>query len=181
LFERDTMRVRAIMRRRPPVVTPGDRVSDAAELMHYGSDACVLVVSDLDEPRLVGVITARDIASRCVARHHQCASCLVRDHMTPLPLQTVGPGDELAEVARKMEAAEVRRIPVVTDDGMLLGVVREADLWEKVNGKTQRHRSVRVPSRAAVPRSGVSVLVTGSASGARPLHVAFPARSEGSR
>jgi CBS domain-containing protein len=141
------MKVREIMRRHPPMVRPADRVSDAAELMHYGSDACVFVVSDLENPRLLGVITARDIAVRCVARHHR-VSCLVRDHMTPLPLQTVAPGDELAEVARKMEFADVRRIPVVTEDGMLLGVVAESNLWEKVNGKTRRHRSERMPARA---------------------------------
>jgi CBS domain-containing protein len=130
------MRAREIMRRQPLVVMASDRVSDAAELMRYGGDACVLVVNDPECRRLVGVITARDIAVRCVARHHP-PTCLVRDHMTPTPLQTAGPADELEDVARRMEAAEVRRVPVLTDDGMLLGVVAESDLWEKDHGKVR--------------------------------------------
>jgi CBS domain-containing protein len=120
------MRARELMRRNPPAVTPSERITHAAELMHYETDACIPVVRDAGVPILVGIITARDIAVRCVARRHG-VGCRVADHMTPMPLYTASPDDELGEVIDRMETADVRRIPVVSDDGLLLGVVREAD------------------------------------------------------
>ncbi len=125
------MKARDIMKRYPFVVTPDDLVASAAEVMHYDTDACVPVVLDREHPVLVGIITARDIAARCVARRH-LPGCLTRDHMTPAPLHTVSPDDSIGDAWRKMEAADVRRIPVVTREGELLGMLREADVIERL-------------------------------------------------
>jgi CBS domain-containing protein len=111
----------------PEVVTPDDSITAAAEVMHYTDDAFVPVVRDKAHPVLVGVITARDIVVRCIARHHPL-TCRVRDHMTPMPLHTLSPYDDIHDVARLMCDWEVRRIPVVTADGVLAGVVHDPDL-----------------------------------------------------
>ncbi len=121
------MKARDIMKRHPFVVSPDDLVASAAEVMHYDTDACVPVVLDREHPVLVGIITARDIAARCVARRH-LPGCLTRDHMTPTPLHTVRPDDDIAAAWEKMDTANVRRIPVVSDDGVFLGMLREADV-----------------------------------------------------
>lgn len=125
------MKARDLMTPHPFVVTPADAIAKAAEFMRYENIGGVPVVEDVARPRLVGLITDRDITTRWVARGHH-TSCLVGDIMTPAPLQTVTPDADVSEIVRKMEQAQVRRIPVVSDDGVLIGIVAEADLATKL-------------------------------------------------
>jgi CBS domain-containing protein len=125
------MKVRDIMRWNPAVVTPNEAVAHAAEHMRYERDACIPVVKDETGRVLVGVITARDIATRCVARRHG-ADCTVGDHMTPMPLHTVQPDDEIGPMLHVMHGAEIRRLPVVSADGVIMGMVTEAEVAEAV-------------------------------------------------
>lgn len=125
------MKARELMTPRPFVVTPMDVIAKAAEIMRYEDIGGVPVVEDTARPRLVGLITDRDITTRWVARGHHTA-CLVGDIMTPAPLLTVAPDADVSEIVRKMEQAQVRRIPVISDDGILIGIVAEADLATKL-------------------------------------------------
>ncbi|MGH7696447.1 MAG: CBS domain-containing protein [Gemmatimonadaceae bacterium] len=125
------MKARDIMTSMPVAITPSTKVYEAAEVMKYEEVGCIPVVRDIVSRRLVGIITDRDISVRCTARRHG-VGCEVGSHMTPVPLQTVLPDAEVAQVVAKMEAAHVRRIPVVDADGSLLGIVSEADLAAKL-------------------------------------------------
>lgn len=125
------MKARDIMTPQPFVVLPEDPVWKAAEIMKYEDVGGVPVASSHEKPRLVGLITDRDITLRCVARKHG-AGCKVGEHMTPMPLQTVRPDADSAEIVDKMECAQVRRIPVVNESGELLGIVAEVDLAVKL-------------------------------------------------
>jgi CBS domain-containing protein len=125
------MNARDIMTPMPAAVTPSARVFEAAEIMKYEDVGCVPVVSDIVSRRLVGVITDRDISVRCTARRHG-VGCEVGQHMTPLPLQTVSADTEVSQIVTKMEAAHVRRVPVVDASGSLIGIVSEADLVAKL-------------------------------------------------
>ena len=125
------MNARDLMTSDPFTVAPADTVARAAEVMRDLNIGCVPVADDPGVPILLGLITDRDIAVRCVARKHD-ATCLVRDHMSKTPLQTVGPDADSAEVIRKMEEAQVRRIPVVDKSGVLLGIIAQADIATKL-------------------------------------------------
>lgn len=126
------MKARDIMTPKPFVVTAADNVTKAAEIMRYQGVGGVPVVNDPANPRLAGIITDRDIVLRCVARGHH-TFCPVSEIMTPVPLQTVLPDADVSEVVRRMENGEVRRIPVVSDDGILIGIVTEADIATKLS------------------------------------------------
>ena len=125
------MNARDLMTSDPFTVAPTDTVARAAEVMRDLNIGCVPVVEDPAEPVLLGLITDRDIAVRCVAQKHH-ATCVVRDHMSKVPLETVGPEADSAEVIRKMEEAQVRRIPVVDQSGVLLGIIAQADVATKL-------------------------------------------------
>jgi CBS domain-containing protein len=118
----------------PLAVIPSDHISRAAEIMRDTSVGCVPIVTSANSHVLLGVITDRDIAVRCVAEGHE-PTCDVRSHMTGAPLQTVGPDADISEVIEKMEAGQVRRIPVVGDRGILIGIVAQADLAMKLGPK----------------------------------------------
>lgn len=139
------MKARDVMQWNPLAVTASEVVSHAAEQMRYEHDACLPVVQDMRSRRLVGVITARDLVTRCMARCHGLG-CRVADHMTPLPLRTAHPEDDAAELLHMMQDAEIRRLPVVDSDGILNGMVTEQDLFEAL-------KSVDWLVRTATPAS----------------------------
>jgi CBS domain-containing protein len=121
------MLARDIMTTHPTVVTPDDPISRAAELMRDRGVGVLPVIDDLQSRRLAGMVTARDIVTRCVAARH-AGDCRVRDHMTCTHLEFVGPDSDVSEVVAKMKSAQVRRIPVVADLRGLVGIIAVADL-----------------------------------------------------
>lgn len=139
----------------PFTVMSTDTVARAAEAMRDLQVGCVPVADDPRMPVLLGLITDRDIAVRCVAEKHG-SSCLVRNHMTAQPLQTVGPDSDVDDVARKMEDAQVRRIPVVDAAGRLLGIIAQADLATKL-GPREPLIVEEVLERLSSP-AGISVI-----------------------
>lgn len=110
----------------PGVVTAGDPLSRAAEIMRDWNVGMVPVVDDTVAMHLLGVITDRDIVVRCVAPRHG-GGCCVGAHLTRGPLATVEPDTDVREVMERMKERQVRRLPVVAG-GRLVGVVALADL-----------------------------------------------------
>jgi CBS domain-containing protein len=95
-------------------------------------DAGALPVGEND--RLVGVITDRDIAIRAVGEH-KSPDTPVRDVMTPQVLYCFE--DETIEhVAENMGEQQVRRLPVLTREKRLVGIVSIADLSRKAKANT---------------------------------------------
>ena len=150
------MKARDIMTPTPIAVTAADDVSKAAEIMRYEKIGGVPVVQDLARPRLVGLITDRDIATRYVARRHR-GPCAVAEVMTPVPLKTVTGDADVSEIVSLMESAEVRRIPVVSDDDILIGIVAEADLVAKLPAAESLPARKRVKQYAATPHYVLTV------------------------
>jgi CBS domain-containing protein len=114
----------------PAVATTDDSVQRAAELMRDWDAGLIPVVADLASMELVGVITDRDIATRCVAARH-LGGCDVTAHMTSHNLVTVYPETPLQACATRMQQAQVRRLPVVDVDGRLVGMLSVADIARK--------------------------------------------------
>lgn len=121
------MLAREIMTRDPLCVLPTDPVWRAAEMMRYHGIGCTPVIADEASRKVVGLLTDRDITTRCVARKHT-GDCRVADHMTATPIHTVVAEDEATRVIQKMEAARVRRVPVLTADGTLVGIISQGDV-----------------------------------------------------
>lgn len=124
------MRASEIMTPNPRTASPTDTVRHAAQVMKDVGIGAVPIVAGGSSRTLRGIITDRDIAMRCTAEGH-APHCLIRDHMTEAPLATVGPDDDVDEVIDRMERELVRRIPVVSDDGTLLGIIAQADIAKK--------------------------------------------------
>ncbi|MGG1398258.1 CBS domain-containing protein [Bacillus salipaludis] len=78
----------------------------------------------VDNDKLVGMITDRDIVLRCVAEKHP-ASSKVEDIMSS-DLITVSPDASSREAAKLMAEHQIRRLPVVEGD-KLVGIVSLGD------------------------------------------------------
>jgi CBS domain-containing protein len=99
-------------------------VAYAAKMMR---DEDVGLAPIVEGDRLVGTLTDRDIAIRVVAEGRDPEATKVRD-VASTDLVTVDPQQDLDEALRLMAQHQVRRIPVVEEDGRLVGVVAQADV-----------------------------------------------------
>src|SRR6266540_6920771 len=77
--------------------------------------------------KLIGMLTDRDIATRVAAEGRDPDQVKVRD-VASKQLVTIDPGQDLDEALRMMAKHQVRRLPVVEEDGRLVGVVAQADI-----------------------------------------------------
>ena len=77
--------------------------------------------------RLVGTLTDRDIATRVVAEGRDPETTTARE-VASKDVVTVDPQQDLDEALRLMSQHQVRRLPVVEEDGRLVGVLAQADV-----------------------------------------------------
>ena len=111
--------VRSVMQRRNILkVLPDIVVRKAAELMAKRNAGAVLVVEDA---RLVGILTERDIAFRVVARGLDPQTTRVADVMTSEP-DTVDPDKPFGYALVRMHQGGFRHLPVIKD-GEVIGIV----------------------------------------------------------
>jgi CBS domain-containing protein len=116
--------IREIMTANPSTIEPNQSVVEAARVMKQ-EDAGVVPVTE--NGRLTGMVTDRDIAIRVVAEGKDPQSTTVGE-VASTNLVTLDPQQDLDEALRLMAQHQVRRLPVVEEDGRLVGVVAQADI-----------------------------------------------------
>jgi CBS domain-containing protein len=116
--------IREVMTSNPRAIEADKPVADAAKLMR---DEDVGLAPVVEGDRLVGTLTDRDIAIRVVAEGKDPASTPVRE-VASTDVVTVGPEQNLDDALSLMAQHQVRRVPVVEQDGRLVGVVAQADV-----------------------------------------------------
>jgi CBS domain-containing protein len=109
---------------RPRTVKVGDTIVEAAKAMR-GEDSGIVPI--VDGCRLVGVLTDRDIVTRVIAAEKNPSTVKVED-IASEKLVTIDPDQDLDEALRLMAQHQVRRLPVVEEDGTLIGIVARGDL-----------------------------------------------------
>jgi CBS domain-containing protein len=117
------MRVAEVMTRNVRLIEPNQTIRDAARLMAE-MDAGIMPVREGD--RLVGMITDRDIAVRAVAQGRG-PDTPVREVMTD-EVKYCYEDDDIDDVARNMADIQVRRLPVLTRDKRLVGIIALGDM-----------------------------------------------------
>lgn len=98
-----------------------DNVYEVAVKMKELNVGAVPIV---DQGKIVGMITDRDIVLRCIAEKHP-ASSKVEDIMSS-DLITISPDATSKEAVRLMAKHQIRRLPVV-EEGKLIGIVSLGD------------------------------------------------------
>ena len=118
------MDISAVMTRDVKVASPEDTLQKAAQLME-SNDFGLLPVGEND--RLVGMLSDRDITVRAVARGLTPSRCKVRDVMS-CEVKYVYDDETIEDAARNMSELQVRRLPVLSRDKRLVGIVSLGDL-----------------------------------------------------
>jgi CBS domain-containing protein len=103
-------------------------VYEAAQLMRHHHVGTVVVVQNRDGRELpVGIITDRDIVLEIVAPGLDPEVLTIGDIMSA-ELMTVKESVGLFEAIQQMRTMAVRRLPIVSDSGDLVGIVTLDDL-----------------------------------------------------
>ncbi len=113
-------------------IDPGESAALAARLLAR-HNVGALPVCDASGT-LLGVVTDRDIILRCVAAGEDPSQISVRAIMSRHP-SVVSPGDDPRQAVRLMSGQQIRRLPVVDDEGKVVGMLSLGDLakcgrWE---------------------------------------------------
>ncbi len=125
------MKLRDIMTTDVIRISPEENVAVASRTMaHYNVGALPVCGND---GKICGIITDRDIVTRCLAADRQPKSTTVRDIMTR-GISAVRPDMELQTAAALMNSNQIRRLPVM-ENGKLCGIVSLGDL--AVQGKEE--------------------------------------------
>jgi CBS domain-containing protein len=116
--------IREVMTSNPCTIDADKPVSYAAKMMR---DEDVGLAPVVEGDRLLGTLTDRDIAIRVVAEGRDPDSTKVKD-VASTDVVTVDPQQDLDAALRLMAEHQVRRLPVVEEDGRVVGVVAQADV-----------------------------------------------------
>jgi CBS domain-containing protein len=115
-----------LIENRPLVhVAMTDNVSDVARRMREKNVGAVAV---LDDGKLVGIFSERDVVTRVVAENRDAALTPIGVVMTK-DLIVADPGDQIDDAVEKMVAGNCRHLPVVKG-GNLLGMISIRDLLQ---------------------------------------------------
>jgi CBS domain-containing protein len=167
LGERSRLRCRDIMTRDLVVATRDTTLREVA-LMMKQEDTGVIPVVDYDIPgngkserderkyegrnysrgKLIGLLTDRDIAVRAVAEAKDVTTTRAEETMSK-DLHVARPNDRVVEVIRKMGDKQVRRIPVVNENGYLVGLISMADIAIETQQDTELSEALEDISKSS--------------------------------
>jgi CBS domain-containing protein len=122
--EESTMLIKEVMTARVSFVQPSTPIAEIARTLREDDIGSVPVV---ENDRLVGMITDRDIVLRIVAEETDLRTATARDAMSPRILYCFE-DQTIDEVLDNMGENQIRRLPVIDRNKRLVGVVSLGDL-----------------------------------------------------
>jgi CBS domain-containing protein len=121
------MRVKHVMTKNPSCCLPSDDTVRAAGIMRNEDTGIVPVIDNEQSLKIVGVVTDRDLCMNVVAEGRDPRTVAVDACMTQVVV-TCSPNDSVAKAIELMKDNQIRRVPVVDEQGRLQGIVAMADL-----------------------------------------------------
>lgn len=121
------MQVRTVMTANPVHCRPADSAMTVARVMKEEDIGFVAICHSLNHRLLVGVVTDRDIVLTVVARGRDAGGTRMTEIMTLEPV-TCQRDDAVEDALETMGRHRIRRLPVVDEDGLLVGIVTLADI-----------------------------------------------------
>ncbi|WP_431028535.1 IMP dehydrogenase [Lysinibacillus sp. LZ02] len=133
----------------PFFLTPEHQVFDAEHLMGKYRISGVPIVNNMDDQKLVGIITNRDL------RFIDDYSLKIDDVMTKSDLITAPVGTTLEDAEKILQQHKIEKLPIVDDEGKLTGLITIKDI-EKViefpNAAKDKHGRLVVGAAVGVSK-----------------------------
>lgn len=134
------------MRTRVQICAPTDTLARAAQIMWEKDVGCLPVC----EPgrKVVAMLTDRDISMAAFMQWKHLAETTVESAMSR-GVSTCSPDDELGQAEDIMRATQVRRLPVVDDNGVLVGLLSLGDVARYMRQHSPRGTASLAQQRVA--------------------------------
>jgi CBS domain-containing protein len=125
-----------------------DLVQTAAESMKAYDVGAMPVIESPDRKRLIGIVTDRDLAMKVVAQGLDPRKTTVGEVMSR-ELICCKTEDDWQLALDAMAKHQIRRIPVVDDQGYIAGIIAQADVATRIEEPDATAKVVQEISRAA--------------------------------
>ncbi len=119
------MNVQALMNPNVKSAGTGASVADVIVIMQVNDCGAIPIVDE--ENKVVGIITDRDICLSLGPRRLPAAGIAVTDMMSK-KVYACGPDEEVSAALETMKNKKVRRLPVIDDEGRLVGILSMDDV-----------------------------------------------------
>ena len=146
------MKVSQVMTPEPACCLPQDSVDIAARLMRIQDVGMIPVVEGESVPKLVGVLTDRDLAILVVAPGREPRKTKVSEVMTR-NVVTCNENDSVEEALDSMKSHQIRRIPVLSKGNGVVGVVSQSDIALRLHDSATTGDIVAEISKPSFPQS----------------------------
>jgi predicted transcriptional regulator len=124
------MKVSEVMTAQVAAAQPSSSIKSVGKMMSDVDTGAIPVVED---GRIVGLVTDRDIVLRAVAEDANLDAA-VSTIMTDA-VQTIGEDESVADAVGKMSSLKIRRLLVVNDAGRMVGIVSLGDISKDYGAK----------------------------------------------
>lgn len=131
----------------PTCCQPQHTIVEVAEIMKR-EDVGLVPVTEEPSNKLIGVLTDRDIVMKVVADGRDPRATAVSEVMTTDPI-ACQEHDSIETVMQQMASHQVRRIPIVDNDGAIVGIVAQADIATRLANPRETGEVVQAISEPA--------------------------------
>ena len=137
-----------VMTKNPFCCLPDDLVAKAAELMKSKNIGSIPVIDNEQTKKLVGIVTDRDLALKVIAKGLDARSMKVEAVMTRKVVTCLA-GDDLQKALDAMAEHQLRRIPVLDKNNMVVGIIAQADVATRVDQPEKTAEMVKEISQSS--------------------------------
>lgn len=131
-----------VMTKNPSCCLPTDTVAKAAQQMKKEKVGSIPVIENEKTKKLIGIVTDRDLALQVIADGRDAKTTKVADVMTQ-DVVTCGVDDDVQNAVDAMADKQLRRIPVVDNDHMIVGIISQADVATRVDEPQETAKMVK--------------------------------------
>ena len=118
------MLVKDLMTKSVITINSDDTVLEACKRYNRFKIGCLVVMKDY---AIVGIITERDIISKVIIIQRNPTETIVEEIMSE-EIKTVLDIEPVEKAAEKMKMYKIKKLPVVTDSGTLVGIITISDV-----------------------------------------------------
>ncbi|MFN0062504.1 MAG: CBS domain-containing protein [Myxococcaceae bacterium] len=130
------MKVEQLMMRPVWTCQPSDSLNVAAQLMWEKDVGCVVVQA---QGKVVGVVTDRDVCMGAYTTGRSLSAISVREAMAKEPV-LIQPHATIEAAERTMQERRIRRLPVVDEQGLLVGLLALNDIAREARRQHGKRR-----------------------------------------
>lgn len=137
-----------LMTRNPICCVANDMVRVAAQSMKVQDVGAMPVIDSHEKKKLIGIVTDRDLALKVVAEGLDSRKTTVEDVMSR-KMVVCKMEDDWQLALDAMAKHQLRRIPVVDDQGCIAGIIAQADVATRIKEPEATAKVVEKISRGA--------------------------------